>query len=626
MDFAFTSAALPPNRGPRWQAILASIGVHVLVIGSAFLFSKPPNPLDDPSLYKTFIEPEKDRIVWYNFRQDRLPNVGNARADRSITAPNQTVPREIVAHPQADPGRQIVYHEAPKVRLEQDLNAPNIVVQRDVPMPSPLVKQAPKIFSPPAAPKTVAAAQAPRLLEPAPQLQQQASLKDAPGFRNENKAPARPTFQVPQAAQRQTTAPNLNLISPDAAPTLQADLQRMPGVLPTERGKPQPRAFVAPSGIRQERTVPAPKLIAPDAGPTLEANYSAATVAGAQRPMDGPKFGTYVPPAAGAGRASGSGGGTPLVRYETAGSAASVPGGNGQAMEGGDPTATMRGKAWVAPPARQNGSGSSSGTAATIRTTAPPSVGGNSGSSSDKPSSAVAAIIGLHPGDQLITKVPEAQKSAAFGSSPNRGELGGGSKAGAAHIPDVSIGAETRPTAGGAASGNASDANAARELASGKRREPVRVTQPKDGKFSVFVLGSSITDAYAEAAGKLTGKPVYSVYVKVGGKKNWVMQYCLPKDAETHNSKGTFVPVEAPWPVSIVRPFLVVEDGISYVMVKATLGSNGRFEKSDVILPSDFGDKQVLLSSLEQWEFRPAMRDGQAVAVEVLLIVPKEPI
>jgi hypothetical protein len=54
----------------------------------------------------------------------------------------------------------------------------------------------------------------------------------------------------------------------------------------------------------------------------------------------------------------------------------------------------------------------------------------------------------------------------------------------------------------------------------------VRITQPKDGKFGIVVSGSSISDEFPESAGILSGQMVYTVYIKAGLRKNWVLQYC----------------------------------------------------------------------------------------------------
>ena len=59
-------------------------------------------------------------------------------------------------------------------------------------------------------------------------------------------------------------------------------------------------------------------------------------------------------------------------------------------------------------------------------------------------------------------------------------------------------------------------------------------------------------------------------------------------------------------------------------MLHGLVNTEGRFEKLALVLPGEFPGKDLLLSSLRQWEFRPAKRDGQSIAVEVLLIIPGE--
>jgi hypothetical protein len=43
-----------------------------------------------------------------------------------------------------------------------------------------------------------------------------------------------------------------------------------------------------------------------------------------------------------------------------------------------------------------------------------------------------------------------------------------------------------------------------------------------------------------------------------------------------------------------------------------------------VAFPPDFRQAQFVLDALNQWQFRPAAKDGQTLRVEVLLIIPDE--
>lgn len=152
-----------------------------------------------------------------------------------------------------------------------------------------------------------------------------------------------------------------------------------------------------------------------------------------------------------------------------------------------------------------------------------------------------------------------------------------------------------------------------------------RITRPKDGKFSVVVIGSSAAEAYPDSVGLMTGKVVYTVYLKVGSRKSWILQYCLPGPVEqTLSAKGSATPLDAPWPFLIFRPDVATNSGVDALMLHGLVNTEGRFEKLALVLPATFPGKDLLLSSLRQWEFRPAKRDQQPITVEVLLIIPGE--
>ena len=60
------------------------------------------------------------------------------------------------------------------------------------------------------------------------------------------------------------------------------------------------------------------------------------------------------------------------------------------------------------------------------------------------------------------------------------------------------------------------------------------------------------------------------------------------------------------------------------MIVHGMVNSSGKFEQLSIVGMTGFAQERLLLSSLELWQFRPAARDGQATAVEVLLIIPRE--
>ncbi|HXF26766.1 MAG TPA: hypothetical protein VN610_05805 [Bryobacteraceae bacterium] len=103
------------------------------------------------------------------------------------------------------------------------------------------------------------------------------------------------------------------------------------------------------------------------------------------------------------------------------------------------------------------------------------------------------------------------------------------------------------------------------------------------------------------------------MYLKVGLPKSWILQYCL---------SGGAGPIAAPWPFVRVRPNVPTAVDAGYVIVRGSLDAEGRFERLALVAPAQLNGSDALLAALEQWEFRPAARNGRRVAVEVLLIIP----
>jgi hypothetical protein len=147
------------------------------------------------------------------------------------------------------------------------------------------------------------------------------------------------------------------------------------------------------------------------------------------------------------------------------------------------------------------------------------------------------------------------------------------------------------------------------------------INLPKDGQFGVVVVGSSLAEQYPEIVNVWGGRLVYSVYLHVGGGKNWILQYSVPNAS---GGAGNIRP-DAPWPYDIVRPRFDPEDFSSdALLVHGFVNSAGRFERLALVFPTEFAKVKFLLNALQQWEFRPARQNGQAAAVEVLLIIPEQ--
>lgn len=156
----------------------------------------------------------------------------------------------------------------------------------------------------------------------------------------------------------------------------------------------------------------------------------------------------------------------------------------------------------------------------------------------------------------------------------------------------------------------------------GAQRTVVHITLPKDGRFGVVVVGSSLADDYPETLNLWSGRLAYTVYLHVGVTKNWILQYSLPK-LQGSPPAGSARP-DAPYPYDITRPSIDADTNTDAIMVHGFVNAAGRFEQLAVVFPTELAEAKFLLRALQQWQFRPALQNGQATPVEVLLIIPDQ--
>ena len=223
----------------------------------------------------------------------------------------------------------------------------------------------------------------------------------------------------------------------------------------------------------------------------------------------------------------------------------------------------------------------------------------------------------------LLPGIPQGTAPAGNGKAATDKE-GGSAKNGQGdagnQVADAGGSGNHRGSDDGSPAG--SDASSGDGSGSAATPTTTTITQPKNGRFEVVVVGTSVADEYPEAAKVWSGRLAYTVYLHVGVSKNWILQYSLPA-ADQASIAGDAPRLSAPWPYVILRPNLVAPntDG---VMVHGLLNTAGKLEKLALVFPAEFADAKFILDSLRQWQFRPAMQSGQATAVEILLIIPTD--
>ena len=229
----------------------------------------------------------------------------------------------------------------------------------------------------------------------------------------------------------------------------------------------------------------------------------------------------------------------------------------------------------------------------------------------------------IPPGNQLA-RLPGAAAIAGF-RGPGDGSGGDGSSSSGDGGADGS-GSGRNPGSGGSGNGYYGVLNAA-----GLRGTPLRVIHPNNGVFDIVVVQSSTSETFPDVAAALSGRPIYTVYLQVGASREWVLQFCIPDMAGPVQTGGLVTlgkpaPVGAPYPMVTVRPPEDWQHGSDYLLVHGFLDESGRFRDLR-ILPSRESSPSMnsaLLEYLAYWEFRPAVRDGRPVRVEVILAVPPD--
>jgi hypothetical protein len=154
-----------------------------------------------------------------------------------------------------------------------------------------------------------------------------------------------------------------------------------------------------------------------------------------------------------------------------------------------------------------------------------------------------------------------------------------------------------------------------------------RIEMPRNGNYEVVVTqNAGVIPGSAEF---LRGRPVYSVYLHAGDKKDWILQYCLPASDEAPRKNSVVIrlsdpaQVGGPYAVVMLRPAVTfAAPDIRYAMVHGFINKDGHFEQLSEVGDRALKNMPELLQALAAWEFRPATKDGAPVMVEVLLCIP----
>jgi len=153
-----------------------------------------------------------------------------------------------------------------------------------------------------------------------------------------------------------------------------------------------------------------------------------------------------------------------------------------------------------------------------------------------------------------------------------------------------------------------------------------RIDHPANGNFDVVIMQSA-RDDLPDVKSLLAGSPVFTVYLQVGDRREWLLEFCMPPGERSHNNPyEVYVddagPLSPPYPVSTVIPNNIIGQRRSKaITLHGFLTVAGRFRNLD---GRDAGNQVVrdIAALLDQWQFRPASRNKTPTEVEIVLVVP----
>ncbi|MCU1328370.1 MAG: hypothetical protein JWN34_3740 [Bryobacterales bacterium] len=134
----------------------------------------------------------------------------------------------------------------------------------------------------------------------------------------------------------------------------------------------------------------------------------------------------------------------------------------------------------------------------------------------------------------------------------------------------------------------------------------IRIELPPESKPRSAILGESP---------QMAGRIVSTVYLKSGLRKNWMLEYW---------SQESSVGLEPPWPYTMLLPNLTFPADSDALLVRGRLNAEGRLEQLAMLAPTHSKQMDSLFHVLEQWHFRAASKNGIALAVEILLVIPRQ--
>ena len=666
------------------RSFLVSLCIHIAVAATAWNVNPRPvaRSFPEPRL-ADFLDPSERKIVWYQ-PHEQMPAVTPAeRPAPRFTQPEQArfeMPQRVTAnHPNPDSLQSLVQSDRPEIEVPPEIKLPNMVAWKAPEVQRPRFQPVePKLVAPSTEGLPVLE---PPKIEPTlstdltiAELQQLARLR----YQQQQQELQTPQEQALQAeilalevqaqispldssqfqqlarlryqAQQQARAnPTKEVLPSEAAPDIQAQgtvavdvselqqLSRLRYQSGSERPQATPQRTAIDADATALTTAPVPTGVALDPAQFQQLARLRYQSGSAGEARSAPEKQALAEAVGGQpaqieqlARASGASGvdvsklqTLSRLRYQqtTGGAAprASAPSAQALGEVAGGAAPAVGGPAVPA-------SGLPFGASSIDLPSAPPaSLGAAGGDQSGGTGGDINLIaVSVKPADRLPENMPPGSRRGSFTAGPETGQgRGAAGNDAPVRVPRLAIDGPTPIN-----SGNGSDL-----LSSLTRRNSIR-----DGQAPPPDLDIAYNEKPIDIDNPFVGRPVYTMAVNMPNvtsyRGDWILQFAElaaavegESDADIERRlSSTDDELTPPFPVIKVDPRYVAsairEQVQGIVVFHAVISADGVLSKLRLVRGVDERLDAAASEALAKWEFRAAMKNGKAVAVESLIRIP----
>ncbi len=210
--------------------------------------------------------------------------------------------------------------------------------------------------------------------------------------------------------------------------------------------------------------------------------------------------------------------------------------------------------------------------------------------------------------------------STGVGSGHEGGGGNGGGKSGLA----VSTSGNATSGGSGLGGGTLSAASIAKLV------YPILRPPPKN-RFAMVVTAGPVGGGGLHIYGVLTGGKVYTIFLPMP-KRNWILQYCVLDGTENTTANQNprvsvalsfgILPPDAEKRFDFHRPTLSADQKNSMIVLHGMIDKDGAVENLKVYQGVQKVADQAAMAAFDRWKFKPALKNGKPIAVEILVGIP----